>query len=120
MYESKGYNVLFNGALKGLEDFGRDIIAENKNEILIIQCKYWKKERIIHENHIFQLYGTTILKKIELRKQHKVNKKIVGILITSTTLSLEAKMVAKELGIKVIEDENFDKTYPCIKCNINQ
>lgn len=119
IYETQGYSVIFNGALKGKEDFGRDVIAENDKEILIIQCKYWKKEKIIHENHIFQLYGTTILKKIELKQENK-KKKVVGVFITSTILSPEAKMVAKELGIIVKENEDFKKDYPCIKCNTNK
>ena len=28
-------------------------------------------------------------------------------------------MVADKLGIKLIENEDFNKEYPCIKCNIN-
>lgn len=119
IYENKGYSIIANGALKGFEDFGRDIIAENEEEILIIQCKYWRKERVIRENHIFQLYGTTILKEIELEQENKKAKKVKGILITSTTLSTEARMVADKLGIKLIENEDFNKEYPCIKCNIN-
>ena len=114
IYESKNYKVTYNGALEGFNDLGRDIIAENKNEILIIQCKYWRKERIIHENTVFQLYGTMIL------KQLNTNKKVKGILVTTTTLSENAKKIANHLNIQVRENETFDKTYPCIKCNINK
>ena len=114
IYENKGYKVLFNGALEGFNDLGRDVIAENKNEILIIQCKYWKKERIIHEKHIFQLYGTMILKQLNTKK------KVKGILVTTTTLTDTAKKIAKYLNIQFRENEIFDKTYPCIKCNINK
>lgn len=114
IYENKGYKVLFNGALEGFDDLGRDVIAENKNEILIIQCKYWKKERIIHEKHIFQLYGTMILKQLNTKK------KVKGILVTTTILSDTAKQIAKYLNIQFKENEIFDKTYPCIKCNINK
>lgn len=114
IYETKGYKVLFNGALEGFDDLGRDVIAENKNEILIIQCKYWKKERIIHEKHIFQLYGTMILNQLNTKK------KVKGILVTTTTLSDTAKQIAKYLNIQFKENEIFDKTYPCIKCNINK
>ena len=46
-------------------------------------------------------------------------KNIKGILVTTTTLSDTAKLIAKELGIIVRENEDFDKKYPCIKCNIN-
>ena len=115
IYEMKGYKVTFNGALKGLEDLGRDIIAENDKEILIIQCKYWRKDSFpIRENAIFQLYGTMTLQKLN------TSKKVKGIMITTTILSETAKKVAQYLNIKFKENENFDKTYPCIKCNINK
>ena len=114
VYERKGYNVIYNGALEGLEDMGRDIVAENKDEILVIQCKYWKQEKTIHEKHIFQLYGTVILKKLE------TNKKVKGVFITSAKLSPLAKTVAKELKIEIKEAIAFDKDYPCIKCNKNR
>ncbi len=114
IYERKGYKVIYNGALEGLEDMGRDIIAENNNEILIIQCKYWKKEKTIHEKHIFQLYGTVILKKLE------TNKTVKGIFITSAKLSKIATIIANDLKIEIKEEIPFNKDYPCIKCNINR
>ena len=114
IYESKCYKVTYNGAINGLNDLGRDLIAENDNEILIIQCKYWRKEKVVRENTIFQLYGTMILKQLE------TNKKVKGILCTTTSLSDEARKISKYLGIYIKENENFDKTYPCIKCNINR
>ena len=114
VYECKGYKVTYNGALKGLEDMGRDIIAENDKEILVVQCKYWKKEKTIHENHIFQLYGTVVLEKMQTKK------KVKGVFITSATLSETALAVAKELKIEIKSEIPFDKNYPCIKCNINR
>ena len=115
IYEMKGYKVTYNGALKGFEDLGRDIIAENNKEILIIQCKYWRKDTVpIRENAIFQLYGTMTLQKLNTSKNVK------GIMITTTILSETAKKIASYLGIEYKENEDFDKTYPCIKCNINK
>lgn len=114
IYENMNYDVIYNGALEKKGDFGRDIIAENNDEILIIQCKYWKKESVIRENAIFQLYGTMILKQLE------TTKKVKGILVTTTSVSSEAKQVAKYLNIQIRENEIFDKTYPCIKCNVNK
>lgn len=113
VYEIKGYKVIYNGALKGLEDMGRDIIAKKGNETLVIQCKYWKKEKTIHEKHIFQLYGTVFLEKM------KSNAEVRGIFVTSTALSETALAVAKELNIEIQQNILFDKEYPCIKCNIN-
>ena len=114
IYENKNYNVIYNGALEGRGDLGRDIIAENNEEILIIQCKYWRKESIIHEKAIFQLYGTMILQQLQTKK------KVKGILVTTTQISDTAKKVAQHLNIQTRENEIFDKTYPCIKCNINR
>ena len=114
LYENKGYKVTYNGAVEGLNDLGRDIIAENRDKILIVQCKYWKKEKNIHEKHIFQLFGTMVLKKLTSPKN------VYGIFITSATISDVAKQVAKELQIELVENKPIDKNYPCIKCNINR
>lgn len=113
VYEIKGYKVIYNGALKGLEDMGRDIIAKKDSETLVVQCKYWNKEKTIHEKHIFQLYGTVILEKM------KSNTEVKGVFVTSTTLSETALAVAKELSIDIQQNVPFNKEYPCIKCNIN-
>ena len=59
-YEQKGYKVTYTGITDRLEDKGRDLIAQKDNEILIIQCKNWSKYKEIHENHICQLFGTTV------------------------------------------------------------
>lgn len=114
-YEMNGYKIIYNGARKGLEDLGRDLIATKGEEVLVIQCKNWSKSKIIHEKHIFQLYGTVVLKSIE-----ESNKKVKGIFICTNELSETAKEVAKYLNIKVIENYKYDRTYPCIKCNISK
>ena len=41
LYEKKNYKVIYNGILKGKRDGGIDLIAENENEIILIQCKNW-------------------------------------------------------------------------------
>ena len=114
-YEMEGYKIIFNGAREGLEDLGRDLIATKGNNILVIQCKNWSKNKTIHEKHIFQLYGTMVLKAIE-----EPNKKIKGIFICTTSLSDKAREVAKHLNIEVLENYNYDRNYPCIKCNISR
>ena len=103
------------GALQGLHDLGRDIIAEKNNHILVIQCKYWRKERIILPKDILYFYGT-----IAYEKYHNPNKKVEGIFATTTTLSDEAKEIANILNITIREKMNFDRHYPCIKCNKNK
>lgn len=59
-YETLGYDVIFTGAIHGFEDMGRDLIARRDSELRIIQCKYWSQQKIIHEKHIFQLFGSTL------------------------------------------------------------
>ena len=117
-YEQKGYKVIYNGAIMGLQDLGRDIIAYNNSEVIVIQCKYWSSKKVIHEKHIFQLYGTMIMLNYDENPKYK-NKNIRGEFITSATLSDEAKFFSDKLNISYIENETFDRDYPCVKCNIS-
>lgn len=111
LYEVEGYKVQYAGALLGLEDMGRDVIANNKDEMVVIQCKRWSKEKTIREKHIFQLYGSVVV----LRTQYPA-KKIIGRFVTTTKLSDLARKCAEYLEIEVIEAFAM-KTYPMIKCN---
>lgn len=45
---------------------------------------------------------------------------IKAVFVTSTSLSPVAKRAAEWLGIEVRENIRLDKSYPMIKCNINQ
>ena len=118
LYESSGNKVEYFGATQGLEDMGRDLIVHFKMDTgeiapIVIQCKYWNEHRTVHEKHIFQLYGSMIMYRIE----HNVQK--VGCMFFSTApLSDTAKKAADMLNIGV-SIMPFEKTYPCIKCNIN-
>lgn len=114
LYRKNGYNVEYNGILKQLEDMGRDIIATKGNETLIIQCKNWSQEKLIHEKHIFQLYGSVIYAKVE-----NPSLNVKGVFITSTNLSETAKCIANFLGIKVKEQLPIGE-FPRIKCNVNR
>ena len=111
----QGYKLIYNGAIEGLEDMGRDLIAKKGKELLVIQCKNWSNNKIIHEKHIFQLYGTMVLKKLE-----EPDKQIKGIFICTNSLSDTAKAVAKQLNINVMENYEYNRDYPCIKCNISR
>ncbi len=114
LYEQKGYKVTYQGALSGLEDMGRDLIATKGNQCLVVQCKRWSKTKTIHEKHIFQLYGTMILMQIQ-----NPNKNIKGIFVSTTALSETAQKCADYLNIKIaILNNTFD--YPLIKCNISR
>jgi hypothetical protein len=113
-YESLGYNVYYQGIIEGFADLGRDLVAVKEDNAEIIQCKYWSKEKQIHEKHIFQLHGTLIAYKID-NPQTKASASFV----TSTKLSNRAKQFANELRIKIIENFPIEQ-YPCIKCNVSR
>lgn len=112
LYEQKGYRVKYNGALSGLEDMGRDLIATSGKYIIVIQCKRWAQEKTIHEKHIFQLFGSMVLAEIE-----NPGKIVRGLFVTTTKLSETATKCAKHLGIEIVQNKPM-ADYPMIKCNI--
>lgn len=116
MYESQGWQVRYYGSEKKLEDLGRDLIAKKGIVAEIVQCKYWSKEKTIHEKHIFQLFGTKVCYEMEHEDENiVVNSKFV----TNTVLSAKAKEIADLLGIEVIENYEIG-SFPRIKCNIGR
>ena len=118
-YESKGWDVEYHGIVQGREDMGRDLICRKNGQVLIVQAKNWGAEKLIHEKHIFQLYGTVQLYLMDL-DQALVPANVKAIFVTAASLSPVAQRAAKWLGIKPKENYLLDKTYPMIKCNINQ
>lgn len=114
VYENKGYSVEYFGANKGYDDLGRDLIAKNEEETLIVQCKYWNEHKTVHEKHVFQLFGTVF----EYRFNHQ-DDDVKAVFVTSTTLSEVALKFAEALDITVLQNVKYDKSYPRIKCNIN-
>ncbi|MDD4363826.1 MAG: restriction endonuclease [Atribacterota bacterium] len=105
------------GIEKKFKDLGRDLIIHKPDgSTHIVQCKYWSSAKEIHENSIAQLYGTTVMYKIEnnLDKTHVVK----PVFITNIKLSEVAQHFANELGVLVVQDFPLGK-YPQIKCNIN-
>lgn len=130
-YEMKNFKVEYHGIEKLKGDLGRDLICKNENQIEIVQCKYWSAQKgiPIRENHITQLYGTTIKYFLEHNKiNHKIQlslfpellkrSNIIPVLVTTAELSETAKEFANVLGIRV-DKIPMDNNYPCIKCNIN-
>jgi len=106
--------VYYQGIVEGLSDLGRDLIITKRNNAEIVQCKYWSKEKQIHEKNIFQLFGTVIAYKIDNPKMT-----VCSRFVTSTRLSERAKQFANELHIKFVENFLF-KSYPCVKCNVSR
>ncbi len=129
LYEQKGYSVYYQGIEKGLEDLGRDLICKKDEHVEIVQCKYWKEGRTIHEKHVNQLFGTTVeyyVKNINHRPGRQLalfstlirSEQLTASFVTSASLSDTARDFAEVLGVKVVDKFPF-KQYPCIKCNVS-
>lgn len=126
-YWEKGYKVLPSGVLYREEDLGRDVIAQKGKEVHIVQCKCWARWRIIYEKHIAQLYGTTMMYRVEEERKRRPQNldlfqrqlKVKPIFITSTELSPVARRFAEVLGVEVIENFKLED-YPLVKCNVNR
>jgi len=113
-YTTNEWEVEYTGITDGLNDLGRDLICKKDGQTKIIQCKYWAAHKEIHEKHIFQLYGTTIL--FNLNRKDLFNQPAKAVFITNIKLSEKAMKFAKALHIEVHEMRPLDE-YPRIKCN---
>lgn len=120
LYERDGWAVEYHGIVKGLEDLGRDLICTRGNEVHVVQVKCWSKDKTIHEKHVFQLFGTTQLYLMGRGRTELFTPTVTARFITSTTLSPVARQAAEWLKIEVKEGCALDKSFPMIKCNINQ
>lgn len=116
LYERDGWTVTYFGANEGLEDMGRDLICIKGSAMHVVQAKYWAKHRTLHEKHIFQLYGTTIL--LPLTRPDLKNIRVKPVFAATTQLSPTAQFAAKQLGVEV-RNVDMDMDYPLIKCNLN-
>jgi len=120
LYEQEGYDVCYFGVEAGLGDLGRDLICSRNSEVLVVQCKYWSSQKTIHEKHISQLFGTTVMCEIEhqLKETHSLPQlQFRPVFVTSTSLSKKAIEFAKYLQVEVRQGVKFVQ-YPCVKCNI--
>jgi len=112
--ELAGFQVSYHGIAEGFEDLGRDLVARVGAAVSIVQCKYWSREKQIHEKHVFQLYGTMIAYRVD-----HPTLEVSGELVTSTKLSPRARQFAQMLGIDFREDVRLER-YPLIKCNVSR
>jgi len=120
--KTQGYLVQYFGIEQRLSDLGRDLIAVKNDEHFVIQCKYWSQEKVIHEKHITQLFGTTIeyeLNKLSESALIKPFKKVTPMFLTNIKLSETALRFAKRLDVLVHENLKMIE-FPRIKCNSGQ
>ncbi len=111
--EIGGWVVTYHGALRGFEDLGRDLVCMKDKKVEIVQAKCWSRSKVIHEKHVFQLFGTTIHYRLA-----SPGVPVTAVLATTTSLSDIAAEAAKVLDIRV-DTIPLPPSYPMIKCNIN-
>lgn len=130
LYESRGYEVSYYGIENGKEDLGRDLICRKGGKTEVVQCKYWSQQKVIHEKHINQLFGTTVMLYLDSANKQKGPQQlhlfpqllaagdIAAVFYTSTSLSPTARNFAQALGIHIHEQVAIGP-YPMIKCHIS-
>ena len=125
LYETEGWNVYYHGK-EGFEDLGRDLICKKDDAVEIIQCKRWAQEKIIHEKHIYYLFGTTVEyfienfgdKRLQLALFPDLVRKrnVIPKLVATIDVSGKAEQVAKVLGVLI--EKVPSEPYPSVKCNV--
>lgn len=127
--EQSGYRVVYVGARSGIEDHGRDLVATRGEETLVVQCKFWRSEKTIHEKHIYILFGTTAQYAAQLLGSQTEfdfghtrglfeRANCYPLLVTSATVSAFAKQCADLLGVRIHEQRPLSRDYPILKCNV--
>jgi hypothetical protein len=120
IHERDGFKVEYHGIEYGYEDLGRDLICIKGDDIRVIQCKCWSTDKVIHEKHICQLIGTTIM----YEKTRTIDPilfgkpRITSWLYTSAILSETAANFASMLGVQIVQNVPLGR-YPAIKCNVS-
>jgi hypothetical protein len=131
--ESQGFKVRYSGIEDGLEDRGRDLVATKEEFTLIVQCKYWKNTKTVHEKHIFMLFGTavqylenecsqTLFGQLPIKTVRDLfqSRRCSPRLVTSAGISSYAQDCADLLGVEVQSKYPMSRDYPIIKCNISK
>ena len=112
--EDAGGEVYYQGIIEGFDDLGRDLVVRYGGDIEIVQCKYWSREKQIHEKHVFQLHSTRLAYEID-----HPGSTPAALLVTSTVLSQRAREFANKLGVRYLEQIGMDD-YPVVKCNVSR
>ncbi len=113
LFARDGYHVEYTGSLFRFDDLGRDLVVTKGVRVFIVQCKYWSKEKQIHEKHIFQLFGTSMCYQMEHPELQ-----VSCILVTNTVCSDTARAFAEKMKVTLKENVELGD-FPRIKCNIS-
>jgi len=117
-FEEKEYIVKYNGFENGMEDNSIDLIAINKQEILLIQCKNWsmdwvkKNKKYIDQKEIKSFVGDTIdfIEKRPVYKNWTIKKLFI---VSNPIFSKDAIAYMKNndnIDYRIISKNNITKT----------
>lgn len=116
LWESQGYKVIYNGAVKGSADGGIDLIFISEFTTYVVQCKRWKKGSYINTEEIKKFHQN-------VKKFKKSNRELIGdnnllaIFYSTTNFTADAKKFAKRYKIDCqVKEFNIVYEYPPVKC----
>lgn len=117
-YEQDGWQVEYQGAIRGKSDLGIDLVCIKGCVVHAVQCKRLSPEKglPVRENTIGQIYGSAQFLAFE---RELTLGSVTPIVVTTFELSPEARLFATTLGVRVRENEPL-QSYPRIKCNISR
>ncbi|MFO1436417.1 MAG: hypothetical protein U1F34_08780 [Gammaproteobacteria bacterium] len=119
LYERDGWEVRFQPVTSGVKGLPQDLICVKGETIHIVHTRCWAANKLIHEKHIIQLYGTVQMLAIRLSEDRLFAPKIVARFITNTKLSDLAKQAAARLKVEVKENFKLNANFPVIKCSVD-
>jgi len=99
-FARQGYEVEYPGLAQ--RDGGIDLVCTNRHEVLLIQCKYYSKERLVDLATIQGFRSAAAF--YSPREQ---SKDTVPALVTTSRLTFSARRFAKEHGMLLYENVNF-------------
>ena len=114
--EEDGYNVVYSGIQAGVKDCGIDLIVKkSRNEITIVQCKYWR-DTLIDSDVISRMCGARELYFYKHRQFLGYDIDLDCMIITSSRLTEEARDFARNQAIEVVEEYVMDQySIPWVK-----
>ena len=110
-YEINGWNVKYNNAVNEFNGSGIDLICTKGNQTLLVRCRNWKRDTIIHERHIHQLFGSASKYRMNASEDSRVG----AAFYTSASFSESAIEAAEKFHI-VLHEQFYLERFPCIKC----
>src|SRR3990172_4505778 len=87
LYERDGWEVRYQPVAPGVKGLAQDLICSKDDVIHVVHAKCWAPDKLIHQKHILQLFGTVQWLTIKLSEDQLFPPKIVPRFITTARLS---------------------------------